>query len=349
MDLDRATILCAALLLLAFIGSAPVQAQDSSSAPRKFDEFADLRTDDIQARLDGFAKEIRKDEQLQGFIVGYHRTDRLPGSFLREYHGFREYMLNLAVRSDRIDVIDGGFRDHEKTELWLAPVGTSFPTTHKTPAVQGVMEFDYETLGFGCESEYTLVLEEPSDLVRFFGEAMRRNPDTKGHVAVHPSRELKSSQAAKLAATARKSLLSEYGISSDRISTSVELSRACASLNLWLAPTNLPFPTGNPRELFFYSQLMSEAEQNNYTVRRVTFVGNASTRDQVIRRRLLQNEGDIFKRTLLEQSLKAVSQLKNFRPVTIQDVEVHLDREEKTIDFLINLTERTGGRQRRTQ
>ena len=344
----RATVSAAALLFLALFASSQAQGQDRS-APIKFDEFEELRTDDIQARLDLFSKKLRNDEHLVGLVIAYRPESWLPGEFLRQVYGFREYLVNsLGVDPRRLIIRDAGTRDRTKTELWLATAAPSYSVSPETVSRDNVTHFDQLTMGSGCVSEYTLVLEEPLDAIRFFAEALQRNPTTKGYLVAHPSRKMNSKEVAEVVVTARDSLGNEHGIPTDRISTSMELRRACAAIDLWLAPANLSPPTGDHLELFFYSQLMAEAERNNYTVRHIVLLGNTYTRDNVIRRRLLQNEGDIFRRKLLEQSLKNVSQLRNLRPVHLEDVEVTLNREHKFIDFLINLTERNA-RGRRTR
>ena len=63
----------------------------------KFDEFEDLMTDSVLARLDLFAAELSKDQNLRGVIVGFRRKtfsrcflqrvlwlSELPGKFARD-------------------------------------------------------------------------------------------------------------------------------------------------------------------------------------------------------------------------------------------------------------------------
>jgi outer membrane protein assembly factor BamA len=87
---------------------------------------------------------------------------------------------------------------------------------------------------------------------------------------------------------------------------------------------------------------MDEAQQTEYSVRRVEFMGNEHTRDNILRKRFMQTEGDVFSRKALDQSLKNFSKLRMIYPVASDDVEVSLDREEKLIDFTIYFRERTG-------
>ncbi|HKZ79307.1 MAG TPA: POTRA domain-containing protein [Pyrinomonadaceae bacterium] len=88
------------------------------------------------------------------------------------------------------------------------------------------------------------------------------------------------------------------------------------------------------------SRLIEEAAKNKFTVGQVEFIGNETIRHSILARRILFNEGDIFARELLEQSVRNLSKLKLIKPVTVKDVEVRLDRDEKLIDFLFKVTER---------
>lgn len=343
------TVLIVALCFV-LVCSGRVHSQEQSSAPRKFDEFKDERTSNIKAYLDLFAQQLVKDPSLEGVIVGYREEDWLPGSFLRYVHGFREYLVNMrGVDPARAKVINAGVREETMTQLWLIPSGASFPfaSQDKASGVDTVMQWDQLTMGPGCESEYTLVLEEPGDALKFFAGALRDNPTHKGFILVRPSKSEPLHRVEKRAVNSKHVLVSEYRVEADRISAQVERRRLCSEIDLWLASPNLLIPKTPRVGSFFQSRLMAEAEQNQYSVRRITLLGNTYTRDNVIRRRLLQNEGDIFRRTLLEQSLRSISKLRNFSPVSLQDVEVRLDRKEKIIDFLINLTERTSSRKRR--
>lgn len=87
-------------------------------------------------------------------------------------------------------------------------------------------------------------------------------------------------------------------------------------------------------------QLFDEAEADEYTVRRIEFSGNATIRHDVLARRVLFEEGDIFSRKSLERSVKNLSKLKVIERVRLSDVEVRLDRENEHIDFLFCVKER---------
>jgi outer membrane protein assembly factor BamA len=85
---------------------------------------------------------------------------------------------------------------------------------------------------------------------------------------------------------------------------------------------------------------MDQAE-NRYSIRRVEFVGNQYTRDNLLRVEMPGlREGDIFTKAILRKSLNDVSRLKSIYPITIDDVDVRLNREEKTIDMTLFFRER---------
>ena len=88
--------------------------------------------------------------------------------------------------------------------------------------------------------------------------------------------------------------------------------------------------------------LMNEAQRNQFTVRRVEFLGLTYTRDTLVRGRMgpVMNEGDLFTRQRLLRSLRRVNTLKRIYPVRLRHVEVRLDRPERLIDMTICFTER---------
>ena len=82
--------------------------------------------------------------------------------------------------------------------------------------------------------------------------------------------------------------------------------------------------------------LINQAIEQQYLVRRVEFVGNEYTRDNVLRRKITLEECDVFTRENLIKSLESVSTLKKIiYPVKLSDVEIRLDRSEKIIDMTI--------------
>jgi outer membrane protein assembly factor BamA len=83
--------------------------------------------------------------------------------------------------------------------------------------------------------------------------------------------------------------------------------------------------------------LIRQAEEMRFTVRRVEFVGTTYTRDEVLRRRMTNfQEGDIFTRRTLLNSLQNMSKLRNeIYPVKLSEVELRLNESEQTVDMAI--------------
>ena len=319
------------------------QAQEKITGAQKFDEFGDLRTDDVQALLDRFAKQVVKDQNLEAFIVFYRPEDILPGSSLREIYGFHEYLVNsLGVDPRRLKIVDGGISEKPINELWLVPSGTKPPSgpVMKTLPLDAPIQFDRLQFGPGCESEYTLVLEEPGDALKFFAGALRDNLTLKGFVLVRPA-EKKSRKAGRLATSSKQILVKRYDIKPNRIVTGFEGRRFCSELDLWLAPSELVIPKNQKIGLFFQSQLMAKAEQNHYILRRIEFIGNEHTRDQTLRQRTLGlKEGEVFKKAELQQSLASLSRVKSLKFLSLSDVDVRLNSREKEIYISILVRER---------
>jgi outer membrane protein insertion porin family len=82
-------------------------------------------------------------------------------------------------------------------------------------------------------------------------------------------------------------------------------------------------------------------EGKPFYVGRIEFQGNTTTRDKVIRRELLLEEGQVYNSHLWELSILRLNQLNYFNPLKIEtDSETHQDQENGTVDLLLKLTEK---------
>lgn len=85
-------------------------------------------------------------------------------------------------------------------------------------------------------------------------------------------------------------------------------------------------------------------EGKQFTLRRLEFTGNTFTRDRVMRREFLINEGDIYNQRNLEISLARLNQTQYFDPIDKdQDVETRTDEEQGDVDLIVKIKEK--GRQ----
>ena len=109
-----------------------------------------------------------------------------------------------------------------------------------------------------------------------------------------------------------------------------------------------PVPTfkdnpANPNEgIVDFVVTIEEGKQ--FTLRRLEFVGNTFTRDNVLRREVLINEGDIYNDAYWEYSVVKLNQLGYFNPIDKdKDVDRRTNDEEATVDLSLKVSER--GRQ----
>jgi outer membrane protein insertion porin family len=82
-------------------------------------------------------------------------------------------------------------------------------------------------------------------------------------------------------------------------------------------------------------------EGKPFYVSRIEFQGNRITRDKVIRRELMLEEGHIYNSQLWEYSLLRLNQLEYFEPLKVdQDSEAHQDAEAGTVELLLKVKEK---------
>jgi outer membrane protein insertion porin family len=82
-------------------------------------------------------------------------------------------------------------------------------------------------------------------------------------------------------------------------------------------------------------------EQKQYYVRRIDFSGNTTTRDKVIRRELLIDEGQLFNKRLWELSILRLNQLDYFDKIEADKAaELKKNPKEGTVDITLKLKEK---------
>ncbi len=90
--------------------------------------------------------------------------------------------------------------------------------------------------------------------------------------------------------------------------------------------------------------LITIDEGKQFSLRRLEFTGNTFTRDNVLRREVLINEGDIYNQTLFEYSITRLNQLGYFNPIDKdKDADFKTNDEEGQVDVTVKVSEK--GRQ----
>ncbi|HXG92778.1 MAG TPA: outer membrane protein assembly factor BamA [Blastocatellia bacterium] len=86
---------------------------------------------------------------------------------------------------------------------------------------------------------------------------------------------------------------------------------------------------------------MEEGKQ--YTLHRLEFIGNTFTRDNVLRREVLLNEGERYNKQLFDLSLLRLNQLGYFEQIKEEDATINTNEREGQADIMIKVQEK--GRQ----
>jgi outer membrane protein insertion porin family len=82
-------------------------------------------------------------------------------------------------------------------------------------------------------------------------------------------------------------------------------------------------------------------EENQYYIRRIDFSGNTTTRDKVIRRELLLDEGQLFNKRLWDISILRLNQLDYFDKIEADKAaEIKRNTKEHTVDINLKLKEK---------
>ncbi|HEY6903114.1 MAG TPA: outer membrane protein assembly factor BamA, partial [Candidatus Acidoferrales bacterium] len=81
-------------------------------------------------------------------------------------------------------------------------------------------------------------------------------------------------------------------------------------------------------------------QQKQFFVRRIEFSGNTTTRDKVIRRELLLDEGQVFNNRLWELSILRLNQLGYFDPIKPENAELKRNVKAGTVDIRLKVKEK---------
>ncbi len=106
-----------------------------------------------------------------------------------------------------------------------------------------------------------------------------------------------------------------------------------------ITPEFKPNPQKPEEGIADFTITINEGKQ--FTLRRLEFLGNTYTRDNVLRREVAVNEGDIFDRQLWEFSVLKLNQLGFFDPIDKEkDAELRPDEEKGEVDINLRVSER---------
>ena len=99
----------------------PVQPDVFARTPIRWDGFSQIHRAEEVARLDNYARELRKLPDSLAVVVIYGgRRGTSQGEVVARLFGIRNHLMNRnAIQQDRIVILDGGFRDRLEIQLWI--------------------------------------------------------------------------------------------------------------------------------------------------------------------------------------------------------------------------------------
>lgn len=128
-----------ALVLLGLTAVLYGQESDTSvSKPRfdtiKIEEFARASSCDLSARVDNMFIQLNNDPDSTAYVITYSTTDVLPSEFghNRMLERVRQQMAFRKYDESRIRLVDGGFREEQRTEFYIVPLGGVPPEPSET-------------------------------------------------------------------------------------------------------------------------------------------------------------------------------------------------------------------------
>ena len=140
MNLIRKCGIGLVLAVLAFsvTGSAPL------ATISKFDEFGDINCEDEMARLDNLAVHLQNEPGAKGLIIFYggrRFRGRLPkrGEAAARAARIKPYLVQRrGIPADHVIVVDGGYAEEWRAEVWVVPAGASMPTPQPTIPIEKI-------------------------------------------------------------------------------------------------------------------------------------------------------------------------------------------------------------------
>jgi len=108
-----------------------------SENSKLIDEFGEKMGDcDLRGRFDLFFSELSQNPTSQGYILVYQGPDGLPADYDDPpmERIFRNHLMFRRFDASRITLVNGGFQEQAKTQLWMVPDGAIPPSPESTVA-----------------------------------------------------------------------------------------------------------------------------------------------------------------------------------------------------------------------
>lgn len=202
-------------LLLFLMGSAAFAQSQEIPKPVKFDEFETATNGDVKMKMDAFYAELNNNPAAQGYIINYGTKREIA---IRR----NQISVSIAWRKfdgTRITIVDGGFRDGVKSELWIVPPGAENPQPSSNAKI-------IEAFGKVLDGDLTARLQ-------FFNAYFANDPKLKGYILIYGSAKSIVSQQSRI-----KRIIKSLKLNSARVTFKNAGSDDGGKTEFWLISAN---------------------------------------------------------------------------------------------------------------
>lgn len=106
---------------------------------KPFDAYSKISSADEQARLDNFSIWLRDQPQMKGYILVYASKDIPTRRALIRARRAKDYLVRRrGMNTNKIAIIDGGYREQFGIELYILPRDVGPPTPYPTVVPGGI-------------------------------------------------------------------------------------------------------------------------------------------------------------------------------------------------------------------
>lgn len=239
-----------ALLVLAINGFP-----QTSPAPIPVDEFGEVCSEDLMARMDNFQIQINNNPTARGVVVFHGRTDT-EGRNQKLSDYIERRPTRPGVGLPRLSIIRGENRSKQLIQFWLVPAGVLEPKPDRPYLPNAYTEttlFDRSAVGFHRWEGVLDIYDDgfydlgcnfsPNKTV--FSEILRTNGNLNAFLIVYADSKTRK-DGLRLASWALNDLVRNHKVSRSRVRAIFGGLRKESEIELWLVPEGKLNPTARP-------------------------------------------------------------------------------------------------------
>ncbi|HEX6623492.1 MAG TPA: hypothetical protein VF064_07245 [Pyrinomonadaceae bacterium] len=249
--------LCLSIVLLASLSHAATAQEAAQGGARKIDECGDIQISDWLARADNFAIELQNAPAAKGYIVAYGVPNKFPGWPLRRAYQIKGYLIaGRGLQAERVEVVNGGYRDAVMFQLWVVESGAQLPlppfdlgaalSRERTPLLFDRF-YPHDTQpSTDIDAGYEGYLDAIKARFEPFAQALRSDPAARGCVIVYSSHRDRRGADRRLAARQKRQILTTHSLDPARVAALAGGRRNSRAVELWIVPPGSPLPKPTP-------------------------------------------------------------------------------------------------------